>query len=135
EKSNIAQRTDTMGEAVSLLHERVDDLPLLIGLMQRWGLPEVLDRHLGSHGLHRGLSNGWLASVWLAYILSEADHRKASVEDWANRHRHTLQRLLGQPLRPAEFSDDRLGILLRRFSAAHTWHALESDLWQRTLSL
>jgi transposase len=124
-----------MGEAVSLSHERVDDLPLLIGLMQRWGLPQLLDRHLGRHGLHQGLSNGWLATVWLAYILSEGDHCKASVEDWAGRHHGTLERLLGQSLRPTEFTDDRLAILLRRFSAAETWHAIESDLWERTLSL
>ena len=43
-----------------LTHERVDDLPLLIGLMQHLRLPELLDMHLGNHGHHQGLRNGWL---------------------------------------------------------------------------
>jgi len=66
-------------ERDSIIHERVDDIPLLIGLMQKLHLPEILDRHLGNHGNHQGLSNGWLATIWLAYILLEADHRKYTV--------------------------------------------------------
>ncbi len=58
-----------MTPAVTLIHERVDDIPLLIGLAHRLKLPEVLDRHLGAHPLHQGLSNGTLATVWIAFIL------------------------------------------------------------------
>ena len=65
-----------MAEKLTLTHERVDDIPLLIGLAQKLHLPEVLDRHLGHHGNHQGLSNGWLATVWLASILSS---RKATI--------------------------------------------------------
>src|SRR5260370_9594934 len=116
---------------LQLQHERVDDIPLLLGLIQQLHLPEVLERHLGSHHLHRGLYNGCLASVWIAFILSEANHCKVSVQDWAETHRHTLQRFLGQTLRPAEFSDDRLSIILRRFHDAD-WQSCETDLWQAT---
>jgi transposase len=116
---------------LSLQHERVDDIPLLLGLMQQLQLPEVLERHLGSHHLHQGISNGWLACGWLAFILSEANHCKVSVQGWAQSHQHTLERLLGQSLRPAEFSDDRLSILLRRFHDTD-WAALEANLWQAT---
>ena len=49
-------------ESASITHERVDDIPLLIGLMKKLHLPEMLDRHLGNHGNHQGLSNGWLAT-------------------------------------------------------------------------
>jgi transposase len=121
-----------MAEKLTLTHERVDDIPLLIGLAQKLHLPEVLDRHLGHHGNHQGLSNGWLATVWLASILSESDHRKSSVEEWAGQHRQTLERLLGQPIRRTEFSDDRLEIVLRRLSQQAAWEALEADLWQAT---
>jgi len=116
---------------LTLQHERVDDIPLLLGLMQQLRLPETLERSLGSHHLHQGISNGWLACVWMAFILSEANHRKVSVQDWARSHHHTLQAILGQPLRPAEFSDDRLAIVLRRLHDAD-WHALEAGLWQAT---
>jgi hypothetical protein len=64
-----------MTENVTLTHERVDDLPLLFGLEQQLGLPDLLDRHLGSHGLHQGVSNGILATIWMAFIASEGDHR------------------------------------------------------------
>jgi transposase len=120
-----------MTHNIELQHERVDDIPLLIGLMQQLHLPELLERHLGSHHLHEGLSNGWLACVWMAFILSQANHCKASVRDWARSHQHTLQTLCGQSLRDVEFSDDRLGIILRRFAEAD-WPALEKDLWQAT---
>ncbi len=125
-----------MAEKLTLTHERVDDIPLLIGLAQRLRLPETLDRHLGNHGHHQGLSNGRLATVWLAYILSEGDHRKASVQDWADRHQQTLERLLGQPIRRGvEFNDDRLGIVLQRLSQTAAWNAVEADLWQSTVAV
>jgi transposase len=99
-----------------LTHERVDDIPLLIGLMQHLRLPELLDAHLGNHGHHQGLRNGWLGTVWLAFVLSEGDHRKSSVQAWVQRHQQTLERLLNQGIRPTDFTDDRLGNLLRRMS-------------------
>jgi transposase len=118
-------------DALSLTRERVDDIPLLLGFMQQLKFPDLLERHLGSHHLHRGLSNGWLATVWLAFLVSESNHRKVSVEDWARNHPHTLESLIGQALRPIEFADDRLSIVLRRLHDAD-WPALEADLWQAT---
>jgi transposase len=124
-----------MAEQYDLLHERVDDIPLLIGIAQHIRLPEIMDKHLGNHGNHQGLSNGWLATVWLAYILSEGDHRKYSVEDWSEKHKHTLERLIGQPIRQVEFNDDRLEIVLRRLSQPDAWESLESDLWSSTVAV
>ena len=116
---------------LSLTHERVDDIPLLLGFMQQMNFPDLLERHLGSHHLHRGLSNGWLATVWLAFLLSQSNHRKVSVQDWARNHAHTLETLIGERLRPVEFGDDRLSIILRRLHDAD-WSALEADLWEAT---
>ena len=118
-------------DTLSLTHERVDDIPLLLGFMQQLNFPVLLEQHLGSHHLHQGLSNGWLATVWLTFLLSQANHRKISVQDWARNHPHTLQTLIGQPIRPVEFSDDRLSIILRRLQEAD-WPAFEADLWQAT---
>ena len=116
---------------LTLTHERVDDIPLLLGFMQQLNFPVLLERHLGSHHLHRGLSNGWLATVWLAFLLSQSNHRKVSVQDWARNHSHSLEALLGEPIRPVEFGDDRLSIILRRLHDAD-WSALEADLWEAT---
>lgn len=120
-----------MTTTVELHHERVDDVPLLLGVIRQLGLPDILEEHLGSHHLHEGITNGWLASVWIAFILSQANHCKVSVQSWAQRQHHTLQTLLGQSLRPVEFSDDRLSIVLRRLHEAD-WTRLEADLWQAT---
>jgi transposase len=117
-----------------IVHERVDEIPLLIGLAQKLKLPERLDHYLHSHGSHQGLSNGTLAAVWIAFVLSRDDHTKSHVQEWTQGLQHTLSRLIGQPLRPAEFSDDRLGILLRRLLELELedWDALEADLWHGT---
>jgi transposase len=114
---------------LELTHQRVDDVPLLLGFLIKLRLPEILDRHLPPHPLHQGLSNGWLITVWIAYILSRADHRKSPVQAWADRLRHTLETLVGQPIRPVEFGDDRLTLVLRRLADPAAWEALESDLW------
>ena len=44
-------------------HERVDDIPSLMGLQQRLHLAELLDQCLGTHHLHQGPSNGTLATT------------------------------------------------------------------------
>jgi transposase len=116
-------------------HERVDDIPLIIGLANKLHLAEVLDHHMKTHRLQQGLNNGQLAVGWLAYILSQADHRKSAVRDWANSIPHTLEHLLGHPIREVEFSDDRLGVVLYRLSDAETWDGIERDLWAATVTV
>ncbi len=65
-----------------ILSERVDDIPRLIGMMIRMGLPRILDRHTPTHWNQRALSWGWTTTIWLAYILSEGDHRKVVVREY-----------------------------------------------------
>src|SRR5271155_3053397 len=108
--------------------ERIDDVPLLFGMMNRLNIAKVLDKHLGQHHFHQGLSNGNLAVVWMAYVLSQSDHRKCAVQEWSMQLKHTLESLYGTTLRPQEFSDDRLAILAKNLAAAD-WAAIESDLF------
>lgn len=124
-----------MTEQLNLYHERVDDIPVVIELANRLQLAAVLDRHLGTHGLQQGLSNGGLAVGWIAYVLSQADHRKSAVRDWANALPQTLERLLGRSIRDVEFSDDRLGGVLHRLSDDKAWAAIEQDLWAASLAV
>jgi transposase len=114
---------------LELTHERVDDVPLLLGFLIKLKLPEILDRHYPAHPLHQGLSNGWLITVWIAYILSRADHRKSPVQAWSQELQHTLETLIGQDIRPVEFSDDRLTSVLKRLDLDPAWESLEGDLW------
>jgi transposase len=114
---------------LELTHQRVDDVPLLLAVLIKLKLPEILDRHFPPHPLHQGPSNGWLITAWIAYILSRADHRKSPVQDWARKLHHTLETTIGQPLRPVEFGDDRLTLVLKRLADPDAWEALEADLW------
>lgn len=124
-----------MDNELQLFHERVDDIPLLVGVMTKLGLSEVIDRTLEEHWLHEGISNGWLTNLWVAYILSEGDHRKSSVQEWVERHGTTLSRLLEQPLRKGvEANDDRLGILLTHLSDDTKLEQLERALWAATVA-
>src|SRR5215475_2482618 len=76
-----------------IIPERVDDVALLIGQMVKMGLPEVVDRPIPRHWTQRGLSWGWTAVIWLAYIVTEGDHRKVPEETYLKGMRHTLSHL------------------------------------------
>src|ERR1700745_2205130 len=104
-----------------IITERVDDVALLIGQMVTMGLPEILDRHIPRHWTQRGLSWGWTAVIWLAYILTEGDHRKVSVETSLKGMHHTLSHLTTQVITPLDFSDDRLGHLLTHLRKSQYW--------------
>src|SRR5919199_274024 len=118
-----------------IITERVDDVALLIGQMVKMGLPEVLDRHIPRHWRQRGLSWGWTAGIWLAYIVTEGDHRKGSVETYLHGMKHTLSRLTAQVIEPLDFSDDRLSHLLKHLSKPAYWHAIERDLNERSIAV
>ena len=111
-----------------IITERVDDVALLIGQMVNMGFVEVLDRHIPRHWKQRGLSWGWTAVIWLAYILTEGDHRKVSVEAYIKGMKATLSHLSAQVIDPLDFSDDRLGHLLKHLSQPQYWHGIEEDL-------
>ena len=118
-----------------MITERVDDVALLIGQMVKMGLPEVLDRHIPRHWTQRGLSWGWTAVIWLAYIVTEGDHRKVSVETYLKGMHHTLSRLTAQVIEPLDFSDDRLSHLLKHLSKPAYWHAIERDLNESSIEV
>jgi transposase len=118
-----------------IITERVDDVALLIGQMVKMGLPEVLDKHIPRHWKQRGLSWGWTAVIWLAYILTEGDHRKVSVETYIQGMHHTLSQLTAQVIALLDFSDDRLGHLLKHLSKPSYWHKIERDLNARSIAV
>lgn len=119
-----------MTETLTVLNERVDDIPLLLAQLERMDVPRLLDEHFPTHGNWADLGLGWVAGVWLTHILSEADHRLNQVQAWAARRLETLSRCTGMPMGALDFSDDRLANVLRILSDDGQWSAFESRLTQ-----
>jgi transposase len=115
--------------------ERVDDLALLLGFMQKQGWPELFNRHLKRHPNQLGLELGWVMVVWLAYILSQGDHRKVSVQAWVEEHPESLKRLTGIEMSGNDFNDDRLSILLGYLSQGPLWQSLEREVSGRSIEV
>jgi transposase len=135
--SEQAQQLIGKNELV-VITERVDDVALLLAQMIKMGLPQILDRHLPKlpkPWQQEGLSWGWTAVIWLAYILSEGDHRKVAIETYVGGMMQTLSQITGQSIRVLDFSDDRLSHLLRRLSKTRHWQAIEDDLSECSITV
>jgi len=122
-----------MSEEIKVTSERVDDIPLLIAQLERMGVQFLLDEYFPTHGNWQGLSLGWVVVVWLTHILSEADHRLNHVQRWAEKRLKVLSQSTGQEVRGLDFSDDRLGDVLRDLSEDQKWKGFEGALSGRLL--
>src|SRR5687768_6438945 len=100
-----------MTDSLTITTERVDDLPLLLTHLIRMDLPHVLGSYFRQHGNWQGLPAAWLATVWLAHLLSQADHRLNHVPPGVEQRLHTLQAFLPHPIHSLDFTDDRLASL------------------------
>src|SRR5215212_9064100 len=112
-----------MKTTLTITTERVDDIPLLLAQLERMGVPALLDEHFPAHGHWQGLSVGWVTTLWLTHLLSQADHRMNRVQAWAERRLATLQQCSRQPACPRDVSDDRLARVLRALSDDARWAA------------
>ncbi len=117
-----------------ITHEQVDDIPILMHVLrQQLGFDQLLDEIVPRHGNWLGLSLGQVTVTWLTHILSECSHFMSHVQDWANARSETLSQLLGQPLREADLTDDRLAEVIRTLSLDAVWHPLEAQVDQRMI--
>ena len=119
-----------MKEDIQIHTERSDDCVVRLALMQQLDLPGILDRHIPRHWLQQGLSWGWTASIWLAPIISQGDHRKLTVRDWVRQAHSTLEQVTGSDIRETALTDDRLTIVLRHLWDEARWQAIEQELGQ-----
>jgi transposase len=108
--------------------ERVDDLPLLFGLLQQMRIQSIIDNAIRPHGNWQGLTPGWVSTLWLMHILSEQNHCMEPVQDWAEKHLVILCRLTGQEVQALDFSDDRLALCLKELHKPKVWYAIEKGL-------
>jgi len=113
--------------------ERVDDIPVIYGLLEKMGIRAIIDEVIEPHGNWTGLSPGWLISIWLVHILTEHNHCMDRVQEWVSERLQTLRRLSGQRLTGLDFTDDRLAICLRLLSQDAAWRAIEAKLGGRLI--
>ena len=113
--------------------ERIDDIPVLFGHLEKMAVQEIVDRAITPHGNWQGLSPGWIISIWLIHILSAHSHRMETVQGWVAKHLDILKILTGQKVRELDFTDDRLALCLRMLSFTEHWQKIEFFLGQHSL--
>jgi transposase len=113
--------------------ERLDDIPVIFGHLQRIHIQAIIDQVIKTHGNWQGLSPGWIITVWLIHILSEHTHCMDRVQEWVAKRLHVLQELTGQALTELDFTDDRLALCLRMLSQSGHWCEIETLLGRHML--
>jgi transposase len=113
--------------------ERLDDIPVIFGLLQKIGIQAIIGQVIEPHGNWKGLSPGWVITVWLIHILSEHTHCMDRVQEWVAKRLQALQELTVQPVTELDFTDDRLALCLHMLSQTKHWHAIEAQLGSHLL--
>ncbi len=133
DKEGISKKKKRGGPKLKVRSERSDDIPLLLGIMKLMGMDRVIDNHIPAHWKQRDLSWGKTCIIWLAYILSEGDHRKVSVREYVRNMRITLSEIMGREIDELDFTDDRCSILLKHLSDRTYQVEIEKVLSERTI--
>jgi len=118
---------------LSIVSERVDDIPLLASILLKLDLPNIIDKSNKLHGNYKGLSPGWVVTVWLVYILSQSDHRMNSVQDWIASRCSVLIAATGQEMTDKDFTDDRLADILKILHDDMIWSQIEQHISRHTI--
>ena len=108
--------------------ERLDDIPIIFGLLQNMHIEAIIDQVIEPHGNWKGLSPGWIITIWLVHILSEHNHNMDRVQEWVAKRLQTLRALTGQALTELDFTDDRLALCLGKLSQINIWQPIEAHL-------
>ena len=108
--------------------ERLDDIPIIFGLLQNMHIEAIIDQVIEPHGNWKGLSPGWIITIWLVHILSEHNHNMDRVQEWVAKRLQTLRVLTGQALTELDFTDDRLALCLGKLSQINIWQPIEAHL-------
>jgi transposase len=114
--------------------ERVDDIPLLLAVIKKMGIIDIINEQFEQHGNWEGLAAGYIVAIWLTYILSEGDHRKSYLQEWVAEREHTLLYSLDiGEINELDFTDDKLSIILNKFSDDEVWQKSECEVNKRII--
>ncbi len=115
--------------------ERLDDIPVIFGVIKQMKLIETIDKYFIPHKNWKGISLGKLTAIWLCYILTTFDHRLSYLEDWAKARLIIFEKLLSEKVTNKDFSDDKLELLLDFFSDTNIWNNFEANLNSETIKV
>lgn len=116
--------------------ERVDDIPLIIAEFEKSNLSELLSQYFPNHGNWKGIDGGKVAVIFMTYVLSCNDHRISHVETWVEQRLTILKHCLKAPeLTSKDFTDDKLGALLDKFSDEKRWSSFEHAHNQQLINI
>lgn len=113
--------------------ERIDDIPVVFGLLEKIGIQAIIDRVIKPHGNWQGLSPGWVITIWMIHILTEHSHCMDRVQEWAAKRLTVLRELTGQEVAELDLTDDRLALCLQMLSQATEWHSIEEKVGGRII--
>ena len=113
--------------------ERLDDMPLLYGFLEKMGIQSAIDTVIKPHGNWQGLSMGWVVTIWLVHIVSVHNHRMDRVQAWVGKHLNCLRQLTGEEVTELDFTDDRLAICLRELHKSSHWRPIEAQIGKQLL--
>ena len=113
--------------------ERVDELPVLFGLLKQMGIQSIIDEVIEVHGNWQGLSPGWVVLIWLMHVLSEQNHLMEPVQRWGSQHLVLLRSLSKQEVKELDFTDDRLALCLLYLHHHQDWQRIKEQLGARLI--
>jgi transposase len=124
---------DNESEVGEVQVERLDDIPVIFGHLQKTRIQATIDQMVETHGNWQGLSPGWVITIWLIHILSEHTHCMDRVRDWVAKRLYVLQELTGEMVTELDFTDDRLASCLRMLGQTGHWFEIEAQLGRHLL--
>jgi hypothetical protein len=116
---------------LTLTHEQINSVPLLLGGIEQRGIRDVIDAHVTPHGAWQGASVGTLVSLWLCHILSARAHCLVAVRDWVAERPQTCNTWLALTLRDTDCTDDRLANVLTMLGDATTQATLDRAMLEQ----
>jgi transposase len=125
-----------MASSTVITHEPADDVPVIIGWLLAMRVHILIDAVLPRpHGNWQGLSFGQIVVLWLAYILTECDHRMSPVESWVAQRQEVLRRCTTWSVTPQDLTDDRLEVILDLLGdkQAKPWERLDRGIGQQLI--
>jgi hypothetical protein len=120
-------------EHFPIIHERVDELPLLLAQWHEMGVPELVNEAFATHPHWQGLSLGHLGAVGLVFRLAESNQRVSHPRSGAARHLHTLAVGLGVAGVATDVTDDRRAQARDYLKEDEAWRRVEDPLHTRLI--